>query len=475
MPFTKITNAELNAPGIGATTQPNVPTIGATALKEVFDAPAKKVIAPKFNNLIDELQATTASDSLGATAPTGRTGTTVQGVINSVSSDLALAESTLTTVVASSHSHNNKSVLDDLSDDGSGNLLYGGDPIGSSGTWGSITGDIEDQTDLADALDDKSDVGHTHTVSDITDFPTIPDDLADLNDDATHRLVSDTEKSTWNGKTTVSWNQQVLTGQKIATISIDGTPTDVYAPTGGGGGGGGAVDSVNNMTGDVVLGVSDINDVTITTIADQHTLVYNANSSIWENEKLADVALTNSYNDLDDTPTIPTITNTYSAVSTDGMSGVAVKQAIDALDKSDSAVSGQYVSAVSEANGIITVSRESLPSVPTVNNGTLTIQKNGTNVQTFTANQSTNATANIVTDAWHSTSATVSSGSVSFSGIDDSGNNGYELFVEVSANSVNKNPTSQISSISGTGTSSMSITFTTDADEGATAKLRIIK
>jgi hypothetical protein len=34
-------------------------------------------------------------------------------------------------------------------------------------------------------------------------------------------------------------------------------------------------------------------------------------------------------------------------------------------------------------------------SIPTVNNATLTIQKNGTNVQTFTANQSTNATANI--------------------------------------------------------------------------------
>lgn len=33
--------------------------------------------------------------------------------------------------------------------------------------------------------------------------------------------------------------------------------------------------------------------------------------------------------------------------------------------------------------------------IPTVNNGTLTIQKNGTTVQTFTANQSGNATANI--------------------------------------------------------------------------------
>lgn len=35
------------------------------------------------------------------------------------------------------------------------------------------------------------------------------------------------------------------------------------------------------------------------------------------------------------------------------------------------------------------------PTIPTVNNATLTIQQNGVNVQTFTANASTNATANI--------------------------------------------------------------------------------
>ena len=35
------------------------------------------------------------------------------------------------------------------------------------------------------------------------------------------------------------------------------------------------------------------------------------------------------------------------------------------------------------------------PTIPTVNNGTLTIQKNGADVQTFTANQSTNVIANI--------------------------------------------------------------------------------
>jgi len=36
------------------------------------------------------------------------------------------------------------------------------------------------------------------------------------------------------------------------------------------------------------------------------------------------------------------------------------------------------------------------PTIPTVNNATLTIQKNGTNVATFTANSASNATANIV-------------------------------------------------------------------------------
>ena len=48
-------------------------------------------------------------------------------------------------------------------------------------------------------------------------------------------------------------------------------------------------------------------------------------------------------------------------------------------------------------------------AIPTVNNGTLTIQKNGSNVTTFTANQSSNATANIVTDELQRKSDTRSS------------------------------------------------------------------
>ena len=41
-------------------------------------------------------------------------------------------------------------------------------PGGGGGTWGSITGTLSDQTDLQTALDGKSDTGHTHALSDIT-------------------------------------------------------------------------------------------------------------------------------------------------------------------------------------------------------------------------------------------------------------------------------------------------------------------
>ncbi len=42
-----------------------------------------------------------------------------------------------------------------------------------------------------------------------------------------------------SGGSSVSWNQIQNSGSKIAEVTIDGTKTDVYAPTGGSGGGGG--------------------------------------------------------------------------------------------------------------------------------------------------------------------------------------------------------------------------------------------
>ncbi len=61
----------------------------------------------------------------------------------------------------------------------------------------------------------------------------------------------------------------------------------------------------------------------------------------------------------------------------------------DVIDRG--VLSGAFNRFISWAKGIFALKSD----IPTVNNGTLTIQQNGTNVQTFTANASTNATANI--------------------------------------------------------------------------------
>ena len=113
MAFTRITNAELNSRG--ATTLPNQPTISASALKQEFDAPAKNVVAPKVNNLMDELEAGTAAASIGAVAPTGRTGATVQAIMNDISSDLTTVEGQIGEAIADAHTHSNKALLDTYS------------------------------------------------------------------------------------------------------------------------------------------------------------------------------------------------------------------------------------------------------------------------------------------------------------------------------------------------------------------------
>ena len=111
MSFTKLTNTELNSRG--ATTLPNQPTISAANLKKEFDAPAKEVVAPKFNNLIDELEAPTAAADLGATSPTGRSwGSKVQAIFNAISTALGTVEGSVTTLEGEAHTHDNKALLD---------------------------------------------------------------------------------------------------------------------------------------------------------------------------------------------------------------------------------------------------------------------------------------------------------------------------------------------------------------------------
>ena len=101
-------------------------------------------------------------------------------------------------------------------------------------------------------------------------------------------------------------------------------------------------------------------------------------AQILNKPSLATVATSGSYNDLSNKPTIPAaqVNSDWDAVS-----GVA--QILNKPSLATVATSGSY-------NDL-----SDKPTIPTVNDATLTIQKNGTNVATFTANSSTNATANI--------------------------------------------------------------------------------
>lgn len=78
-------------------------------------------------------------------------------------------------------------------------------------------------------------------------------------------------------------------------------------------------------------------------------------------------------------------------------------------------------------------------------------------------------------DAWFGSTATVSSGTFSFSGLDDTHGWGFVPYFNISDSSTNKNPAANISSVSGSGTSSLSVTYSTDADNGTTVYMRIVK
>ena len=93
---------------------------------------------------------------------------------------------------------------------------------------------------------------------------------------------------------------------------------------------------------------------------------------------LATVATSGSYNDLSNKPTIPA-----AQVNSDWNANSGVAQILNKPTLATVATTGSYTDL------------SNTPTIPTVNDATLTIQTNGSQVATFTANASSNVTANI--------------------------------------------------------------------------------
>lgn len=92
------------------------------------------------------------------------------------------------------------------------------------------------------------------------------------------------------------------------------------------------------------------------TLSANKPIYYYKNGALreWTNsETLATVATSGSYNDLSNKPTIPTVTDTYSSTSGNAMSGKAVNAALQTLDSSISATTGQAISAITITDGKI--------------------------------------------------------------------------------------------------------------------------
>ena len=135
------------------------------------------------------------------------------------------------------------------------------------------------------------------------------------------------------------------------------------------------------QNGTTLNGMADVN---LTTPANGDLLRYNSTSSKWENQ------------DVDSTPTQSSTklvqsggvyTQLAAKANTADLASVATTGAYADLSGSPRLAAVATSGAYSDLTG--------QPTIPTVNDATLTIQKNGTNVETFTANSSTNKTANI--------------------------------------------------------------------------------
>lgn len=132
MAFTKITeNDTINKGVIGL---PDTPNLSTAAMQAKFEELSNDVIIPKFNNLVDELEAKSAAGNTGATIPSGINAESenVQAVLNGIAEKAHTHEKSdaeLTDAVTKAHEHSNKSVIDKFTENESGVPLYNGEKM----------------------------------------------------------------------------------------------------------------------------------------------------------------------------------------------------------------------------------------------------------------------------------------------------------------------------------------------------------
>lgn len=445
----------------GVTLLPNVPPITATALKEKFEEKSDDLIIPKFNTLVDQLEDEEGASNLGAKY--GSEDTTVQGAISTLKSAVESGESAFEST-------------------GVKHTALTGVGASNRGVYVASDG--------------------TATVMDYEVNKTVPSDAKFT--DTTYEskpaasggtdesLVTTGEKYTWNHKpdnvvkgikvgadTVTASGQDTFTFKSGTNMTINADPTtkEITFTSSGGGGGTGDWSTIANKpfstvgTGLAVDGSSNLNvDVDAAPTSGSSKMVNSGGLYT----KFADY-YTKTEMDAIDKPLVK-----YAGSAT--LSELTTNHATY-LDEAyenkfflittggtlDNTTASYFVSSFNSGDVISADSHIAIINTGTEASPVYKYDDFGGFVDISGKADKTEL------DSWIVADSTVSSGQVSFSNIDDTGNRGYEPFALITSSSTNKNPTFKISSLSGDQTSNMSVTFTTDADNGATVKLRVFK
>lgn len=193
-------------------------------------------------------------------------------------------------------------------------------------------------------------VAKSGNYNDLINTPTIPTKVSDLTNDSGYI-------------TGVAW-RDITSKPSFSDIAISGSYNDL-------------VDTPNIPTKTSEL-TNDSGYITSVSWED-----------VTSKPELSQVAISGSYSDLSGTPTIPTMTSQlindsgFLTSSSGLITSVSWSDITNKPNFSTVATSGSY-------NDL-----SNKPTIPNVYNKTLTIQKNGTNVATFTSNSNTDVTADI--------------------------------------------------------------------------------
>lgn len=209
---------------------------------------------------------------------------------------------------------------------------------------------------------------------------------ADLVDDTstTHKFVTAANKTTWNGK-----QDKLIAGTNISIASdgktISATDTTYSAFTGATGSAAGAIglvpapaagDNTKYLAGDGTWKTVSVYQLPIASASTLGGIKVGTNLTI------------NPTTGVLSADAQPAILYSTTGQNTDG--AMTQKATTDALGLKANSADLATVATSGSYNDL-----SNKPTIPTVNNATLTIQKNGTTVKTFTANASSNVTANI--------------------------------------------------------------------------------